>query len=376
LTGTVAVRPVRAAADLKKFIAFPYRLHRGDPQWVPPLRMDMRKLLSRRKNPFFQHAEAEYFLAERRGGGSAEVVGRIAAIHNRGHNEFHEDTVGFYGFFESINDQSVADSLFHAAASWLKQRGLTVMRGPVSFSTNDECGLLIDGFDLPPAVLTPYTPAHYVDLTERAGFTKARDLFLYQSVNDQLPERLIRGAQLIAKRKKITLRSIDMKRFSEEVELIKKVYNSAWERNWGFIPMTEAEIDHLAKDLKPVIVPELVVFAEREGELIGFAVALPDLNVALKTNPSGRLFPGILKILWKARKITRLRIMLLGVVPEYRRYGADALMYHWIWDKGYALGYRWGEAGWILEDNAAMNNGLLRMGFERYKTLRLFDRPL
>ncbi len=376
MTGTVAVRPVRAAADLHKFIAFPYRLHRGDPQWVPPLRMDMRKALSRRKNPFFQHAEAEYFLAERRGGRSAEVVGRIAAIHNRGHNEFHEDTVGFYGFFESINDQSVADSLFHAAANWLKQRGLTVMRGPVSFSTNDECGLLIDGFDTPPAVLTPYTPPHYVDLTERAGFTKARDLFLYHSVDDQLPERLIRGAKLIAKRKKITLRSIDMKRFSEEVELIKKVYNSAWERNWGFIPMTEAEIDHLAKDLKPVIVPELVVFAEREGELIGFAVALPDLNVALKTNPSGRLFPGILKILWKARQITRLRIMLLGVVPEYRRYGADALMYHWIWDKGYALGYRWGEAGWILEDNTAMNNGLVRMGFERYKTLRLFDRPL
>ena len=340
------------------------------------MRMDMRKLLSRRKNPFFQHAEAEYFLAERRGGRGAEVVGRIAAIHNRGHNEFHEDTVGFYGFFESINDQSVADSLFHAAANWLKQRGLTVMRGPVSFSTNDECGLLIDGFDLPPAVLTPYTPPHYVDLTERAGFTKARDLFLYHSVNDQLPERLIRGAKLIAKRKKITLRPIDMKRFSEEVELIKKVYNSAWERNWGFIPMTEAEIDHLAKDLKPVIVPELVVFAEREGELIGFAVALPDLNVALKTNPSGRLFPGILKILWKARKITRLRVMLLGVVPEYRGYGADALMYHWIWDKGYALGYRWAEAGWILEDNAAMNNGLLRMGFEHYKTLRLFDRPL
>jgi GNAT superfamily N-acetyltransferase len=338
--------------------------------------MDMRKLLSRRKNPFFQHAEAEYFLAERRGGRSAEVVGRIAAIHNRGHNEFHEDTVGFYGFFESINDQSVADSLFHAAAHWLKRRGLTVMRGPVSFSTNDECGLLIDGFDTPPAVLTPYTPPHYVDLTERAGFTKARDLFLYHSVDDQLPERLIRGAKLIAKRKKITLRPINMKRFSEEVELIKQVYNSAWERNWGFIPMTEAEIDHLAKDLKPVIVPELVVFAEREGELIGFAVALPDLNVALKTNPSGRLFPGILKILWKARKITRLRIILLGVVPEYRRYGADALMYHWIWDKGYALGYRWGEAGWILEDNTAMNNGLVRMGFERYKTLRLFDRPL
>ena len=367
---------MRTTADLRRFIAFPYRLHRGDPYWVPPLRMDVRKMLSRKKNPFFQHAQAEYFLASRSDRRGDEVIGRIAAIHNRAHNEFHGDKAGFFGFFDSINEPEPAAALFDAAAQWLGDRGLTEMIGPASFSTNDECGLLVDGFDAPTTVLTPCTPRYYVDLFEKAGLIKAKDLFLYQSVNDQLPERLTRGARLIAKRKKFTLRPLDMKRFDEEVALIKQVYNSAWERNWGFVPMTEAEIDHMAKELKPIVVPDLIVFVEHEGQLIGFAAAIPDLNIALKTNPSGRLFPGILKILWKARKITRIRILLLGLTKEYRGSGADALMYHWIWEKGYALGYRWAEGGWILEDNAAMNNGLRRIGFEHYKTLRMFGRPL
>jgi hypothetical protein len=334
--------------------------------------MDVKKMLDPKKNPFFAHAEAEYFLAVRR----EEVVGRIAAIHNRTHNEFHEDKVGFFGFFECVNDQAVADALFAAAAEWLAARGLDTMRGPASFSTNDECGLLVDGFDTPPTLLNPHNPRYYVDLVERAGFAKAMDMFQYQTRSPDIPERLMRGAQLLAKRKKITLRALDMKRFDDEVELIKKVYNSAWEKNWGFVPMSDAEIDHLAKQLKPVVVPDLVVFVEQEGRVIGFAAALPDLNVALQTNPSGRLFPGILKILWASRKITRIRILLLGLLKEYRMTGADALMYHWIWEKGYALGHRWAEAGWILEDNAPMNNGLLRMGFEAYKTLRFYDRPL
>ncbi len=376
MTGTVVVRPVRTTADLRRFIAFPYRLHRRDPYWVPPLRMDVRKMLSRKKNPFFQHAQAEYFLASRSARRSNQVIGRIAAIHNYAHNEFHGDTAGFFGFLDSINEQETAAALLDAAAQWLRDRGLTEMIGPASFSTNDECGLLVDGFDTPPAVLTPYTPRYYVDLLEQAGLVKAKDLFLYQSVKEQLPERLTRGARLIAKRKKFTLRPLDMKRFDQEVALIKQVYNSAWDRNWGFVPMTEAEIDHMAKELKPIVVPDLIVFVEHEGQLIGFAVAIPDLNVALKTNPSGRLFPGILKILWKARKITRIRILLLGLIKEQRGSGADALMYHWIWEKGCALGYRWAEGGWILEDNAAMNNGLRRIGFEHYKTLRMFSRPL
>ncbi|HWP37695.1 MAG TPA: hypothetical protein VNL18_09125 [Gemmatimonadales bacterium] len=400
MTSPVVVRPVRTAADLRAFIAFPYRLHRGDPLWVPPLRMDVRKLLSRKKNPFFQHAEAEYFLAEtpadrrisgsgdpvhgerpadqpaRRPARAGEVVGRIAAIHNRAHNEFHGEEIGFFGFFECVDDQAVANALFDAAAAWLRPRKLAAMRGPASFSTNDECGLLVQGFETPPTILNPHNPPYYVRLIEAAGFTKTKDLYQYQVTNPDMPERLLKGARLIAERKRITLRRIDMKRFDDEIERIKQVYNRAWENNWGFVPMTDAEIDHLAAQLKPVVVPDLVVFAERDGEVIGFAAALPDLNVALKTNPSGRLFPGIVKILWAARKITRIRILLLGLLKEYRMTGADALMYHWIWEKGYALGYRWAEAGWILEDNAAMTNALLRMGFEQYKTLRLYDRAL
>jgi hypothetical protein len=202
------------------------------------------------------------------------------------------------------------------------------------------------------------------------------DLFQYQSRDPQMPERLLRGARLLAERKKIRLRPLNLKRFDQEVELIKQVYNSAWEKNWGFVPMTDAEIDHLAKQLKPVVVPDLVVFCEQEDRVIGFAAALPDLNVALKRNPSGRLFPGILKVLWAARKVRRIRILLLGLLKDYRMTGADALMYHWIWEKGYARGHRWAEAGWILEDNTAMINGLRRMGFAAYKTLRFYDRPL
>ncbi len=373
MTDARVVSAVATAGDLKRFVALPYALHRGDPQWVPPLRMDVRKLLSREKNPFFQHSDAEYFVARR---GSGEVVGRIAAIHNRRHNEFQENDVGFFGFFECINDQHVADALFETAADWLRQRGLKVMRGPTSFSTNDECGLLVEGFDAPPTLMNPHNPRYYVDLVEGAGFTGVKDLHQFQSVNPKIPDRLLRGARLIMERKRMTLRRIDMKRFGEEVERLKEIYNAAWEKNWGFVPLTNAEIDHLAGQLKPVVVPDLVVFVEREGKTIGFAAALPDFNVALKTNPSGRLLPGIIRILWESRKIKRLRILLLGLLAEYRKTGADALMYHWIWERGRALGYDWAEAGWILEDNTAMRNGLINMGFEPYKTLRLYDRPL
>ncbi|MSR05651.1 MAG: N-acetyltransferase [Gemmatimonadetes bacterium] len=372
----VVVRPITSAGDLERFIALPYDLFRGDPVWVPQLRMDVRTMLSRTKNPFFQHSEAEYFLAERNG----EVVGRIAAVHNRAHIDYYKDTTGFFGFFECVDDQVVANALFAAAAAWLTQRNLTVMRGPTSFSTNDECGLLVDGFDTPPTLLNPHNPAYYVPLVERAGFLKAKDMYQYCiAVTDQdtaVPERLLRGAQIVAERNNLTARKLDMKHFKEEVNRIKQIYNSAWDKNWGFVPLTEAEIDHLAKQLKPIVVPDGVVFIEKEGQLVGFAAALPDFNVALKKNPSGKLFPGILKVLWHGRRIKRGRILLLGLLPEYRKTGAEVLLYKWLWEKGYKLGFRWAEAGWILEDNTPMNNGLTHMGFQRHKTLRLYDRAL
>lgn len=364
--------PVTDGRGLNRFIAFPYDHYRGDPLWVPQLRMDVATLLSREKNPFFQHAEAQYFLARI----GTRTVGRIAAIKNDAHNREHNDRVGFYGFFECIDDQSVANALFDAAGRWLRERGLSAMRGPMNPSVNDDCGLLVEGFATPPVIMMPHNPPSYVRLTEQAGFHKAKDLVAFQSTGTELPERLVRAARIVAQRQGITLRPLDMKRFDAEVERVKVLYNRAWERNWGFVPLTDPEIDHLAKQLKPVVVPDLVCFAERDGEPIGFAVALPDLNVALKTNPSGRLFPGILRVLWHARRVSRLRVLLLGVLKAYRATGVDALMYHWIWTRGSAKGYNWAEAGWVLEDNPAMVNGIQRLGFERYKTYRIYDRPL
>jgi hypothetical protein len=246
----------------------------------------------------------------------------------------------------------------------------------MSFSTNDECGLLVDGFNTPPTVMNPHNPRYYVELVEHSGFIKARDLFQYQLVNPRLPEKLVERVKRVLEHKNITLRTLDMKHFDDEIERIKAIYNSAWEKNWGFVPMSDDEIDHLAAQLKPVVVPELVMFVEQEGKPIGFAAVLPDFNVALKKNPSGRLIPGIFKILLASRKIKRIRIFLLGLLEEFRGIGADVVMYHWIWDTGYRLGHRWAEAGWILEDNVPMNNAIQRLGFEHYKTLRVYDRPL
>ena len=378
MTEGLRVRAARTRQDLKRFIDLPYRLHARDPVWVPPLRRDVELLLSRSKNPFFEHAEAEYLLAERDG----QVVGRIAAISNRLHNETHGDRVGFFGFFESVRDQAVASALLDAAAHWCREHSHDVLRGPTSFSVNDECGLLVDGFEFPPTLMMPHNPVYYIELLERAGLTKARDLWVYQGGSEEqyvpVPERLARGTELIRQRQGITLRSLDLKNFQHEVERIKELYNAAWEKNWGFVPMTEHEIDHLADQFKPVVIPEMVPMAEKDGKLIGFGIALPDLNVVFRRHRSGRLFPMVLDLLWslKRKRIRRARILLLGVLPEYRGKGVDAMLYHWIWTKSGERKIYWGEAGWILEDNAAMNAGLEKMTFRVYKTYRLYDRPI
>jgi GNAT superfamily N-acetyltransferase len=275
-----------------------------------------------------------------------------------------------------VDDVAVARELFQAAADWLRPRGLETLRGPVSFSTNDEAGLLVQGFDTPPVILMPHHPPYYARLFEACGFAKAKDLLAYQSTHDRLPERLVRGTELLQRRYGVTTRRLDMRRFAAEVDAVRRLYNRAWERNWGFVPLSDREIDHLAAQLRPIVVPDLVVFAERAGETIGFAAAVPDLNVALRANPSGRLFPGLLRVLWAARKTSRLRVLMLGTVPDWRGRGVDALLYREIWEKGLARGYRWAEAGWVLEDNHPMRNGLEHMGFEVYKTYRLYDRVL
>lgn len=372
------VRPIDYPAGLKQFIDLPFRLHARDPHWVPPLRRDVATLLDRKKNPFFEHAEAEYFVAEQDG----EVVGRIAAIANQLHNETHHDHVGFFGFFESINDQAVADALFAAAGAWLEARGFDTMRGPASFSVNDEMGLLVAGFEIPNTIMMPHNPPYYVTLLERSGLTKAKDLWVYQGGDPhryiEPPERIRRAVELGAQRYGVTIRALNLKDFHGEVERIKQLYNRCWESNWGAIPMTNHEIDHLAAQFKPVVVPDLVPFAEVNGQPIGFGLALPDFNQSLRTNRNGAMFPAALKLLWalKTKRITRARILLLGVVPEFRGKAVDAMLYHWIWTKARLQNITWGEAGWILEDNPAMNAGLVKMGFSIYKTYRVFDRSL
>lgn len=369
----VTVTEANSAPDRKEFIELPYRLHKGHPYWVPPLRSDVAHLLDP-KNPFFAHAEAQLFLARN---ASGRVVGRIAAVQNDAHTERHRDGVGFFGFFECENDPAIAAALFDAAKGWLKKRGFTVMRGPMSPSINDEIGFLIDGFDRQPVVMMPYTPQHYPTLAESYGFTKAKDVYAYLHTNTRLElDRVKRLADVLAKRNNIVVRSLDMKNFQGDVDKVKDLYNVAWEANWGAVQITEAELADVAKQLKPVVMPDLVQFAEIGGQTVGFALALPDLNVALK-HMGGRLFPtGFLKLLWHQRKVPGLRVWALGVHPQHRRSGVAELLYLGVIKNGLARGMVYGESGWILEDNFLMRQAIEKMGGQRYKTYRVYDKSI
>jgi hypothetical protein len=341
---------------------------------------DMLAMLDRTKHPFHQHGEVEYFLARRRESGpdgrAGEVVGRIAAVINHLHNEFHQEKTGFFGFFETMPDPLISASLLQAASDWLGERGMERMRGPASFSSNEEFGLLVDGFDSAPMVLMPYNPAYYADHLESHGFSKAKDLLAFYLKDEVAPDRVLRLAERLAARSSVKVRFFEKKRFVEEVQLVRDIYNLAWEKNWGFVPMTDAEIDHMAASLKHVIDPRLILFAEIEGKPIGFALALPDLNQAL-AKANGRLFPfGLIRILLESRRIHRVRVLTLGILPEYRRLGADLLLYALLYSDGVRRGYHAGEFSWILEDNELMKKPLQALGATVYKTYRVYDRSI
>jgi GNAT superfamily N-acetyltransferase len=370
--GAVEITPVAGRSELEAFVALPYALHRNDTSFTPPLRRDVRTQLDRARNPFFAHATRELYLA--RSGG--RVVGRIAAIHDRAHEAVHRAGAGFFGFFETTDEPAVAEALLEAAAAHLRERGCRLMRGPLSPSINDEAGLLVEGFSTPSVVMMPHNPEYYPRLVEGAGLRKAKDLLAFESTGTELPQRLVAATDLVEKRYSVRTRPLDMRRFTAEVELVKQLFNTSWRDNWGAVALDHAEIAYLAAQLKPVVVPDFVIFAEHRGEPVGFAAAIPDMNVALRTNPSGRLFPGLLKVLWASRRITRLRVLLLGVLPEWQGRAIDALLYRRIWENGRARGYGWAEAGWVLEDNHAMKNGLLHMGFRVYKTYRVYERAI
>ncbi|MFB6241169.1 MAG: N-acetyltransferase family protein [Gemmatimonadota bacterium] len=368
--GDVEVRPARSGDAMRAFVRLPWSLYRGDPNWVPPLLSDVRKAFDPDRHPFHRHSDVQPFLAVRGG----RPVGRICAVHNRRHVDFHEEPVGFFGYFESRRDPAVASALFEAAGRWLADRGLETMRGPANFSSNEEWGMLVEGFDSPPSILMPYNPPFYPELLEEYGFEEAKTLVAYWLDDPDPPDRLVRASRIVKDRYGVEVRPVRMDDFEEEVERIRRLYNVAWERNWGFVPMTDAEFDFMAEELKPVVEPELIKMAEGpDGELIGFTVAVPDFNRAIR-HANGRLFPfGLLRILWHARKIGRMRVLTLGIHPEWRRRGVDALLYLELFRGGRGLGITEGEFSWMLEDNEEIRRPMERMGAEVYKRYRLYD---
>lgn len=354
----------------------PGRSIRTTPTGFPPLILERKEFLDPKKNPFYEHADIKLFLAMK----DREIVGRIAAIVNHSHIRFHEEKVGFFGLFECIQDQEVAKCLFDRTASWLCEKGMVTMRGPMNFSTNEEVGILIKGFDSSPFIMMTYNPPYYIDLIEGYGFRKAKDLYAYYlDDSNPIPERLLRLGERIMKRGRFRLRKLEMQNLKDEIDRFKEVYNSAWEINWGFIPMTDKEIDRMANELKLIIDPDLIYFVETDDEIIGFSLALPDINEVLK-KVNGRLFPlGLFRLLWDikiAKKISGARILVLGVLKGYRHLGVDSLLYLETFKEGLRKGYTRGEASWILEDNVQMLRPIEAIGARHYKTYRIYDCPL
>jgi len=369
------LREVVTARDRDLFIRFPWDIYRHDPNWVPPLISERRAFLDPRRNPFFEHADVKLFLAS---DDTGATLGRIAAIVNRRHIELHGEKTGFFGLFECRNDAAAATALFAAAARFLKPRGITVLRGPANMSVNHDVGLLVDGYDLPPAIMMPYNPPYYPALVEANGFQKAMDLYAYYGDARELeiPERVARGVEICQRRYKFRVRPLDMRRFDEEIRRVHAVYTRAWERNWGAVAMTQKEFDHLAAQLKAIVDPDLCLIAEIGDQVAGFSLALPDFNQAL-IRLNGRLLPfGILKLLWYRRKIDMIRIIATGTVAEFRHMGIDNSFYAETWRRAGAKGIYRGEMSWVLENNAAMNNALRDLGFRVYKRYRLYDLSL
>jgi len=372
----LTVKSVASKRDLLEFIKFPWQIYKDDPYWVPPLLVERKEFLDKSKNPFFRHADVVFYSAKRNG----KMVGRIAGIVNYNHIQTHQEKTGFFGFFECVKDYEIAKALLDSVREWLKSKGMEIMRGPANFSSNEEWGFLMEGFDSPPVIMMPYNPPYYLQFMEFYGMVKAKDLYAYYIDKNRLPpERVIRMAELIKKRENVTIRTINMKDFRGEVGRIKQIYNLAWSKNWGFVPMTDEEFDHLAKNLKQVIDPHLVFIAEVNGKPAGFALALPNVNQALiKLN--GRLFPwGILKLLWHTKiknKIDGARIITMGVVPEFQKRGIDTVFYVESFDVGIKRGYTWAELSWVLEDNVLMNRVLDLLGATLYKKYRLYETPI
>jgi GNAT superfamily N-acetyltransferase len=375
---SVSIRPVRTRRELKRFVKVPFLLHRDDPQWVPPLVFDRMQFLDRSKNPYFEHAEAEYFVAERDG----EPVGRITAQVDERWDEHQGGRDGMFGFFESVEDPEVARALLDAAEEWLRARGRERVLGPMDFTTNDEVGVLIEGYELRPMILQNWHPRFYPELFEGLGYAKAIDLLMWYlelgrlKEGDQFAPEIHAAATKALREEGISIRNIEKRNLGEEMRRFTEVYNEAWADNWGFVPPTEAEVEFHAKLLKQVIDEDWAFIAEKEGETVGVAFTLPDINQAL-AKANGRLLPlGWLKFLLAKRKIDRVRVFALGVKHDYRHSGVAAGLYLKHLEAASPDGVPGGETGWILETNEPMNRAMEGMGGEVVKRYRIYEKAL
>ncbi|MDI6788980.1 MAG: N-acetyltransferase [Planctomycetota bacterium] len=375
---TLKQTPVKVWSD---FIRFPWRaqIYKDNPYWVPPLISEEKKLFNPILHPFYRNAQMQLFIAYQGGGGNKTPVGRIAAIINHNHNKFHNEKTGFFGFFESVNSPDVANYLLSAASDYLKEKGMEILRGPMSPSTNETCGLLIEGFDLSPAFMMPYNPPYYINLLESCGLKKAKDLYAYyldtKIVSEKLP-RLERIAQNTLSDNKVVIRRFDMRNIRRDISIIKEIYNNAWSKNWGFVPMTDEEFDYLSKEMVRIIDPDFVLIAEVEGKPAGFSMALPDYNQIFK-KLNGRLFPfGIFYFLFGKSRIKTLRLLTMGVIPQYQKRGLDVVFYLETIKRGIAKGYQGGELSWVLEDNVMMNRVLNTLGARVYKKYRIYEKVM
>jgi len=371
----IKIIPVSSKKELTDFIDFPHDLYKDDANYVPELFIGQRDLLT--KHPFHKHNSLQSFLAYE----GTKIVGRIAAILNNSHNEFNKRNDGFFGFFDCINDDAVATALFNTAANWLKEKGVTQnIIGPVNFSTNEPCGLLVQGFDSPPVLMQTYNKPYYINLVEKQGFTKQVDLIAWnwegQNYDDK-SVRLLATLQERLKRNNIIIRNVSLKDFKNETVKLREVYNAAWDQNTGFVPMNDDEFNYLAKDLKLILDPDFCLIAEQEGKIVGFGLALPDYNQIFKTIKRGRLLPtGLFKLLFNKKKITRIRIYALGVIDGYRKMGIEACLYGTIIKEYKRKGYLSAEAGWTLENNVLINNAIAAIKGDPYKKYRLYEREI
>ena len=365
------IKVVQTKKDLRDFTLFPWQVYESDPNWVPPLISEMESLLDPKKNPFWEHAQQKLFLVKSLG----KVIGRIAGIVDQRHIDFHNEQVGFFGFLESLNDYEIAELLLSQVREWLREKGMKAMRGPMNPSQNEECGLLVDAFDSSPCLMMTYNPKYYMDLLQKFGLRKVKDLYAYYSPILPEPPKLLVDAANFARKKhpNAKIRPVNLKKFEKEKDLVKEIYNAAWEKNWGFVPMTDKEFDSLAKRLKPLIVPELALLVEIEGKPAGLILAIPDYNQALK-KINGRLFPfGWLKLLFYSRKIKTVRLFIMGVLKEYRMQGLEALLYLEGQKNAYRMGYQNVEFSWILEDNIFTRRAAENIGSRIYKTYRVYE---